>query len=342
MVLLINVIWLSLPFVCHYFIRPLPNTLLRASITTVGCFILLIISCKDLSLGDMSSVFMCTLYWMTSIRLIQLMVLNDQQRNNLTIKYIILKLLWFILPITLNPNKSRPISEFFIHVGYHLTLALVKITICQWIHNWLIICLDSVGGGTVVNESYWLTLQYVIMFYISICTGVAVNDIEIVLVSLISLDKYEIVPFNNWPILSSSPREFWGRRYNKIIGRFLHETIFIPLQKQARLSVSTASMASFIVSGALHVHIDKVVFNGYMIRTPVYFILQGLACNLEAYFNMKRLPHVLCIVLTNLFMLITSPLYPALFIYAGPAFQRNNPPLFKPIFQLPVPNYCPR
>jgi hypothetical protein len=57
---------------------------------------------------------------------------------------------------------------------------------------------------------------------------------------------------------AASPREFWGGRYNLLVGGLLHEAVFTPLRKQAGFSATTAALAVFAVSGALHAHVAVV------------------------------------------------------------------------------------
>jgi hypothetical protein len=57
----------------------------------------------------------------------------------------------------------------------------------------------------------------------------------------------------------------------------------------------------------------------------------------------KRLPRPLGIGLTHAFLLATAPLYPAMFVYHGPAWQLNNPPsALPPLLTLPTPSFYPK
>jgi len=45
------------------------------------------------------------------------------------------------------------------------------------------------------------------------------------------LTNWYIPPMFDYPYLSQSPREFWGRRWNMMIHRFVHKHFFLPMKK---------------------------------------------------------------------------------------------------------------
>lgn len=57
----------------------------------------------------------------------------------------------------------------------------------------------------------------------------------------------------------------------------------------------------------------------------------------------QYLPRPFAIGLTQAFLLATAPLYLSLFVFAGPAWQRNNAtsPL-PPFLTLPIPSFYPK
>lgn len=61
--------------------------------------------------------------------------------------------------------------------------------------------------------------------------------------------------FHDHPFLHSrSPSDFWGRRWNKIVGEGLRRGIYMPLRK-ANVVASAATMATFVVSGLMHEYV---------------------------------------------------------------------------------------
>ncbi|CAF0994925.1 unnamed protein product [Rotaria sp. Silwood1] len=216
---------------------------------------------------------------------------------------------------------------------FDLFSALVKLVLNNWIFLWFINCGPS---DTYVKMA---------MFYVFLCTGTYVVDAQIVLVRLITRNKYTLESFNNFPILSRSLREFWGRRYNRVVGSVLRESIFEPLRSLFSLSSTSAALASFLVSGLLHAHVSIVVFGASSpLPAFTFFLLHGIACCAEAYCPIV-LPKPIGIIVTHTFLLLTAPLYVGLFTRAGPDFFVPNAPSLlnaKWLPQLPVPNFCPK
>ena len=320
---LIPLLWLIHIIVCFYFIRTLRIFSHRALLTIIPCLLLIFIGCSDLPYFHISSVMTISLYWMITIRLIHLIIFSPDQIYSFHLYAG--KFFWFFLPIV--PCESRkPIT-------FYLLLAGIKLLLNHWIYQWLRMCEP--------NDSY----GRIVMFYINVCTGTFLIDIQIALVRLITQNKYSVLDFNDYPFLSKSIREFWGRRYNRLVGTLLKESIFDPVRRLPYSSPIIGAMASFIISGLLHAH---VAVSGFGASSPLpaffFFVLQGLVCCAVAVFPFN-LPKPLGILLTQAFLLVTSPLYIGLFTRAGPEFYESNKPLLfdVPWFpKLPVPNFCPR
>jgi hypothetical protein len=68
-----------------------------------------------------------------------------------------------------------------------------------------------------------------------------------------------------------------------------------------------------------------------------------LALSDTRYPLQQYLPRPFAIGLTQAFLLATAPLYLSLFVFAGPAWQRNNTtsPL-PPFLTLPIPSFYPK
>jgi hypothetical protein len=147
----------------------------------------------------------------------------------------------------------------------------------------------------------------------------------------------------NFPFLSQSLREFWGRWYNQLIGSILRESIFQPIVQHIS-SATIASLTAFLVSGLLHVHLALVTFNDSQpaISNMIFFLLHGVACTVEVHTPFRVLIP-LSWLFTQLFLLATASLQIGPFTKVGPEFYAvNTPPLFKQkwIPKLPVPNFC--
>jgi hypothetical protein len=82
------------------------------------------------------------------------------------------------------------------------------------------------------------------------------------------------------PIASRSLGEFWGKRWNRVVGSWLRRHCFLPL---ARRRMPAAGMAfAFVVSTALHVWFAGVavgIIGGLMMGA--YFVIEGVLVLLE-------------------------------------------------------------
>lgn len=100
------------------------------------------------------------------------------------------------------------------------------------------------------------------------------------------LPSGRLVPaVNNRPWLAASLTDFWGRRWNRVIGDWLRQVVFMPLRRRPR----PAMAATFLVSGVLHELLVslplQIVYGrnvwGWMIA---YFLVQYAAIELDRAF----------------------------------------------------------
>ncbi|CAF2884456.1 unnamed protein product [Rotaria sp. Silwood2] len=315
--------WLAHIGACFYLVRPLRTFSYRTFLTIIPCGILTFVGCSNLPLLHMSSMMIIVFYWIMTIRLFHLIVLSSEQ--TLSLRSFIGKIFWFFIPV-IECQSNYPVM-------FDILLAIVKLMLNNWIFQWFINCGPS--------DSY----AKMAMFYVFLCTGTYVVDAQIALVRLITRNKYTLESFNNVPILSRSIREFWGSRYNRVVGSVLRESIFEPLRRSFSFSPPSAAIASFVVSGLLHAHVSIAIFG---VSSPLpaftFFLLQGIACCAEAYCPIV-LPKPIGIAVTHMFLLLTAPLYVGLFTRAAPNFFVLNAPSLlnaKWLPQLPVPKFCPK
>jgi hypothetical protein len=209
----------------------------------------------------------------------------------------------------------------------------VKLFLTHWLTRWLMTCEAS--------DSY----TRVAMFFASVCAGTFLTDLQIALVQLVTRNKYTVLEFNNYPFLSKSVREFWGRRYNRLVSSLLKESIFDPVRRLPSSSATIGSLASFIISGLLHGHVAIAGFGAPSPASAIlFFVLQGLACCVEVICPFT-LPEPIAIILTQAFLLITAPLYLGLFTRVGPEFYVLNKPMLYDVPwlpKIPIPSYCPQ
>jgi hypothetical protein len=292
-------------------------------LTIVPCCILLLVGCHHLPSMQMSSVVTVSLYWMSAIRLLHLIVLSPDEMQSFGAY--VCKFLWFILPVIPCQSKTP--------VGFYLLSALMKIVLNHWLFQWMRMCEPNASYGRLT------------IFYLCVCSGTFVYDLQVVLVRLITQHKYSVLEFNDYPFLSKSVREFWGRRYNRLVSTLLKESIFEPVRRLSHASKTMAALASFIVSGLLHGHVATAAL-GASSALPafIFFVLQGTACCVEVICPFT-VPKPLGIILTHVFLVVTAPLYAGLFTRAGPIYYETSEPLLLNTTwfpKLPIPNFCPK
>lgn len=172
--------------------------------------------------------------------------------------------------------------------------------------------------------TYFLLL---ILNWVSVYAGSWLGDAQCVVVSLLSAGRFELLPFNNYPFLAVSIKEYWGKRYNRIIHTLLKETVYLPAQNVYGLSKRTASLATFAVSGLLHVYVVHFTFQTGYLRAFVWFIAQHYWIYLVEETNeWKELPRAVKRIVTHTFFFLSLTLYGGLFVEAMPEWLDKNRP----------------
>ncbi|TKW05016.1 hypothetical protein SEVIR_7G148300v4 [Setaria viridis] len=125
--------------------------------------------------------------------------------------------------------------------------------------------------------------------------------------ALLGLD---LEPQFDRPYLSSSLRDFWGRRWNLSVSALLRQVVFRPVR--ARLGAAAAGvLAAFAVSGLMH----EAMFSYITLRPPtgeatVFFALHGAGVVAEwwwaAHERWLRPPRALATPLTLAFVAVTG------------------------------------
>jgi len=110
------------------------------------------------------------------------------------------------------------------------------------------------------------------------------------------------------PFLSSSPRDFWGRRWNKFINRFALKHVAMPLQR--RNSSALVLVGVFLASGLFHEYFAWGI-SGTQTRPGammLFFFVQGTMIWGGTKISLK-LPRWLGTLLTFCWMALTAPLF---------------------------------
>jgi alginate O-acetyltransferase complex protein AlgI len=120
------------------------------------------------------------------------------------------------------------------------------------------------------------------------------------------------------PILSLSLAEFWGRRWNRVVGHWLFSTLYRPLALAGRAAAGVA--AAFLGSAALHFYFTWAAIGlSWAVVMASFFVLQVPLLLLEQKLGQARWPSPWRRVWTLGWLLLTAPLFvePTLITLAG-------------------------
>jgi D-alanyl-lipoteichoic acid acyltransferase DltB (MBOAT superfamily) len=92
-------------------------------------------------------------------------------------------------------------------------------------------------------------------------------------------------PLMNWPILSASVSEFWGKRWNTAFRDLTHKFLFAPLAR--KLGPRRGLAVGFLFSGLVHEVVITVPAGGGYGLPTLYFALQGLGLLIEKRLKLR-------------------------------------------------------
>lgn len=127
----------------------------------------------------------------------------------------------------------------------------------------------------------------------------------------------ELPPIQRHPILARNLRDFWGERWNLVVGRWLRQHCFNPLARRGHPGAGLAF--AFAVSVALHLWIVAAALDLDMsLRTAAFFALQGALLAAEGPLGVARWPRPVGRAWALAGTIIPSPLFtePLLRIFA--------------------------
>lgn len=171
-----------------------------------------------------------------------------------------------------------------------------------------------------LHEGVWLE-----SFWALWLTWLAVSGLSD-LITPIGLHTGVVVDENfDAPMLARSPREFWGRRWNRFVHRFATRHLFVALGGRRRPGLAT--LIVFTASGLVH-EIFVVLVLGHLPQRvgwmTAFFVVQGLAVVGQVAVRRRRgrkpvLPRALAVALHLLWISATAPLFfgPLGEIFAG-------------------------
>lgn len=134
---------------------------------------------------------------------------------------------------------------------------------------------------------------------------------------LVAIGFVPIEVFNSPLSRSTSPRDFWGRRWNLLVHGLIKRTVFVPLRKLG-VSGPSAALVGYFVSGIFHEYLFVVSMQNYVAGTMTAFFLchMGFTVAETAALSSRagktvaaRLPAPLCTALVTSLFLVTAPLF---------------------------------
>lgn len=110
------------------------------------------------------------------------------------------------------------------------------------------------------------------------------------------------------PIASRSIQEFWGKRWNLVVGSWLHAHCFLPFAREGR--VGAGLITAFCVSAVFHAYFTLVAVGWAMAGAMfVFFLIQGVFVLFELRVNVTRWRPALARAWTIVAVLGCSPLF---------------------------------
>jgi hypothetical protein len=110
------------------------------------------------------------------------------------------------------------------------------------------------------------------------------------------------------PYMARSLREFWGVRWNKLIGRWLREHCYAPFARRGKESIGMT--VSFAVSAGMHLYITAVLLNvQWGLIMSALFLLQVPLLWAEDALHIRRRPTWVGRIWTLGVLLLLSPLF---------------------------------
>ncbi len=166
--------------------------------------------------------------------------------------------------------------------------------------------IGAVSESFGLGEAHWLVRSSVLMLYF-VLNVTALADVVLAACQLLGATTDELF---DWPLLSSSPREFWSRRWNRFINRFALKHVALPLR--ARLSESALVALVFAASGVFHEYFAWGVSGEgtapFLMMT--FFLIQGGSVIVGIRLPLlARGPRLLRHALTFLWMALLAPLF---------------------------------
>lgn len=152
--------------------------------------------------------------------------------------------------------------------------------------------------------------------YCMLATAMLMHRLPLALVGVDTVDSMQ-APL----LLSTTIREFWGRRWNLVVHRLMKRSFFTPFAKRGPASRHLGGLFAFIMSGLFHEYMWLAVnWTNTCHYSPglptLFFLIQFLLCAMEAILArtalgrcVAEIPRPLLTVATTLAILPMGPLF---------------------------------
>lgn len=158
--------------------------------------------------------------------------------------------------------------------------------------EWMFAASKPLLGLTIFSIAIWLAGQGIHPWYVgwTAMLGIAFMlnfGLFHLLACLWKSQGLRSEPIMDWPILSTSLTQFWGRRWNRAFRDLTHKFLFRPLAP--RIGPVWAMLAGFLVSGLVHDLVISIPAGGGYGWPTLYFLIQGGGVLLERSWLGRRI-----------------------------------------------------
>jgi hypothetical protein len=227
---------------------------------------------------------------------------NPQKKNE---QYNLKQVLFYFF----HPMSDLPASRL-------ATVRDVKITLLEAVLKFLVLgCFILMGYvvSPIVTDVYLIkSFLGIVYFYLTIDALLQIDA-----VCVMWLTGWYIPPMFHYPFLSQSPRDFWSRRWNMMVHRFVHKHFFVPMKK-AGLPTALSVICIGLFTSVLHEYI--VIFSAMSFerfgQMSMFFLIHVFASVFQVilfkigFWSRVPLFHKFFnITLHSLWFMVTAPLF---------------------------------
>jgi hypothetical protein len=180
---------------------------------------------------------------------------------------------YYALPVNPVQNPKKETATFVVQQNvYQFSLAVLKIVLLQFFGQVLVQVTERNPDPSTRGPLVYMQMSVVFTFVFIAAN--CINDLEGIVVQVLSLGRYGMLPRHRFPFVSTSIREFWGHRYDILITTLLRDTVYGPCRSSFGWEQDVSGLAVFTTSGILHSYVAHFTFGCGTVRSFVFFIIQ--------------------------------------------------------------------